>query len=438
MALGKKKIAIIAGVSAAVLVTALGVGLGVGLSSDSSRTPSALDDVLFNDPIKNEVRNGKDLLINGLTFNNKRFNVVEDNNKLFVVIPKNSHLELTQPEFNYDLNDETFSMGGVNFAETIDLPPASAFVGEHGYETTLEFNGEVAAYKRILSYGENYFYTFVFGNIGHVKITNDGYVWGGFKYNEDTNQIEKHEALTNGPLKFGTLSPEGYVLIDLAVVHQYQQASTDYNDATGTAKAEAAERMRNADSMNSKENRDSAEITWKILNSGNQAYLFLKYITESVTGLPLILETTGTEDKVFLNPPLLHHTIHDDNTPALNENGKFNAADLDCGDNNIHGFWLPTLYHDDNTKACIEPETDENGLAIVNQEVKTPLGDLNYRLYNFQGGHIKNPLLGDISATPDGYVTLPDITDRVQVQEKTNYVVVPSDLKFELNKASSS
>ncbi len=76
--------------------------------------------------------------------------------------------------------------------------------------------------------------------------------------------------------------------------------------------------------------------------------------------------------------------------------------------------------------------------------MEIPLGNTNYQLFDFQGGHIKNSLLNKISttseltATPDGYVTLPGITDRVRVQEKTNYVVVPSDIKIELDKVMSS
>ena len=442
MALGKKKIAIIAGVSVAVLVTALGVGLGVGLSG-SSRTPSALDDVLFNDPIKNQVRNGKDLLINGLTFNNKRFNVVEDDNKLFVVIPKNSHLELTQPEFTFNVGGgsrNNWQMGGPDFPETVKTVPSNG-------ETEIR-NQTILDNLDIISYGEDYFYTIVFASIGHVKIPNDGFIWGGFHYNSETDKLEKHEALTNGPLKFGIVDQNEGALIDLAVVHEYQQAFKNYDEATTDAdKNTAAERMRNADSRNGKENRDRVELTWKILNRLGEAILYSRYASESIATLPINPSTSGTED-YFPSDPTIDSDFNrgDSNKPYVDGNGKFSVSELQCDENNdIHGYWPTQLYHDDKTRVCLEPNNvDENGLATVNQEVSVPLGELNYKLFNFQGGHIKNPLLNKISttseltATPDGYVTLSGITDRVRVQEKTNYVVVPSDIKIELDKAPSS
>ena len=435
-----KKVAIIAGVSAAVLVTALGVGLGVGLSSDSSRTPSVLDPVLFNDPIKNEVRNGKDLLINGLTFNNKRYSVVEENGKLFAVIKKNSRLELTQPKYNYGsrfnnyATEDAVDIGGENYPPTFREVPADAEV--IGYAPKIAFD-----YFDIISFGEDYFYTIIFAGIGHVKILNDGYIWGGFHYNADTSQIEKHEALTNGPLKFGTIDAGGSALIDLAVVNEYQTALAEYKDntASAAAKATAAERIKKADSEEGKNNRDQAELTWKIMNLSNSAEVGWRYVSENVLKMPLNPDTVNSEDVVSKYPTLFTEEIAYLNAGAsVDENGKFDITNLHCGGGDIQGF-STSLTTDDKKQVCIEPtDVDENGLATINQEVNVPLGNLNFSLFNFQGGHIKNPLLGDISATTDGYVTLPDVTDRVRVQEKTNYVVVPSDIKIELDKAPSS
>ena len=427
--LGKKKIIIIAGVSAAVLVTALGVGLGVGLSSSTTVDEGEM----YLDPISGETRSERDLLNNDITIDGKTFDVIKEGDKLFAIIPRNTNLELIQPTYHFHLaiNDD-LTAGDPSVDETIkNVPeddPDKAII-----QQALNNLG-------IISFGEDYFYTIIFAGVGHVKILNDGFIWGGFHYNQDTDQIEKHEALTNGPLKFGTVYPNGYALIDFAVVNEYQQALKNYDEAANEVdKNTAAERMRNADSRNSKENRDNVEFTWKILNMIGRARLYSNNISESIATLSINPETTGTEDYFTIDASISNYKF-DGNEPNVDENGKFNVSELECGENNdIHGYWPVLLYHDDNTKVCLEPNNaDENGLAVVNQEVSVKLGDLNYQLFNFQGGHIKNPLLSGISATPDGYVTLPDITDPVRVQEKTNYVVVPSDLKFELNKAPSS
>ena len=435
MVLGKKKIIIIAGVSTAVLVTALGVGLGVGLSSSTTVDEGEM----YLDPISGETRSERDLLNNDITVDGKTFDVIKEGDKLFAVVAKDTNLELTQPQFNYEVDGEGADpdgMGGSDFHETYRTVPAT---------TSNVVNQTVFNNIGALYYGENYFFSMVYGSIGHVKILNDGYIWGGFFYNTESEQIEKHEALTNGPLKFGTVYPDGHALIDLAVVHEYQQAWKSYKEATTDAdKNAAAERMRNADSDEGKDTRENQELTWKILNTNNQATVFSRYTSESIATIPVNPQTSGTEDVVSSNPDLITRAVSDLNAPNIDANGKFNISTLECGENSIHGYRAYVLYHDDNTKVCIEPVADANGLAVVNQEVSVKLGDLNYRLFNFQGGHIKNPLLNKISttseltATPDGYVTLPGITDRVRIQEKTNYVVVPSDIKIELDKAMSS
>ena len=436
MALGKKKIILSAGVSVTVLVTALAVGLGFGLTS--SKTVD--EGEIFIDAISGNKRSERDLLNNGITADGKTYHVVKENNKLFVVIAKNEKLELTQPQFNLNIIGEESdpeTMGGADFKETLRTLPntPSDLVNEN------IFNNLGGA----IYYGEDYFYSMIYGNIGHVKIINDGYIWGGFKYNRESAQIEKHEALTNGPLKFGTVYSDGHALIDLAVVYEYQEGVKAYIDAiTDTQRHNAAVRIRNADSINSKTARDAEILTWKILNQNNQAKVFTRYSSDSLVTMTVNPDVTGIADVVSNQQYLIDAAVADINKPDIDENGKFNITTLACGENNLHGYRAGILYHDDNTKACLIPNADENNLALVNQEVSIELGKLNYKLFNFQGGHIKNPLLNKISttseltATPDGYVTLPGITDRVRVQEKTNYVVVPSDIKIELDKAPSS
>ena len=196
--------------------------------------------------------------------------------------------------------------------------------------------------------------------------------------------------------------------------------------------------MRNADSMSTKTTRENEVLTWKIYHYDGKARVSSSYNTESVLKISVNPTIAGTSDLAEIDPGFSAYTQTDENNKPTVENGKFNINNLDCGPNNVKGYEIINLYDDDNNEVCLEPIADGNGLATVNQEVNVKLGDLNYRLFNFQGGHINNPFLSDVSATPDGYVTLPGITDPVRVEEKSNTVIIPSDIKIELDKAPSS
>ena len=186
-----KKVAIIAGVSAAVLVTALGVGLGIGLSGSTT----------------------VDITIDG-----KTYDVIKEGGKLFAVIAKDERLEVTRPKFRNVHVDNGHSVIG----EDADIGP---YIGHFPpVKSDDNFNKPDWETLKAVYLGSNYFYTIVFANIGQVKITNDGYIWGGFQFNENSNDMELNPVLTNGPLKFGEISANGIGLIDLAVVNEYQEA----------------------------------------------------------------------------------------------------------------------------------------------------------------------------------------------------------------------
>ena len=427
LGLKNKKVMIITA-AVGVSVIALGVGLGVGLSSSSPVD----EEGIFMDPISNTIRSEFDLLTNGITIDGITYSVVKENNKLFTVIKKNTVLELTKPEFTFSLRygygeDFIFTVGGENFPSTIKAIPNTRVPGIT--QTAFNALGAIAS-------GENYFYTITWGGIGHVKITNDGYIWGGFYYNTASEKIEKHEALTNGPLKFGTVYPSGRALIDLAVVNEYQQALKEYDSATTEdTKAVAAERMRKADSEEEKNNRDNATLTWKIMNFIGKSTIAWYLYPKSILETPMRPDTTGFEDVTTKYLTLFTNTAYEyyRDDQILVNNNKFDITNSKCGSNDIKGLRIP-LINDNQEPICIQPVADENGLADINQEVDVKLGDLNYRLFNFQGGHIKHSLLSNISATPDGYVTLPGIPDPVRVTKQTKTVVLPSDAKIELTR----
>ena len=405
-ALGKKKIIIIAGVSAAVLVTALGVGLGVGLSSDSSRTPSALDDVSFGDPILKQIRKGKDLLINGINYNDQRYSVVEEDGKLYTVIPKGTKLETKPTVFFDEINDRW------NYSIT--------YVGGSGNDVHFT--------------GKNHFYTFTYANIGQVWIPNDGYIWGGYKYDGDAEKMVLQEALKDtGPLKFGTISESGLALIDLAVVYEYQLALAEYNEADSDgSRTSAAERIRNADSDVGKEARDNRELTWKIYNSVHKAKIAIKKNARNIADISFNPESNGISN-VNVNISVTDSTGFGVSL-SVDNNGLFNVTNLKCGtDPNVHGFKLKYFVNDNGEDICIIPAVNENGKARINQEVNVPLGSINLPLLHFSGSVIDHPLLSGISVSPNGFVNLPGM-DPLRMPEASSSFILPNDVKIEIAK----
>ncbi len=401
---GKKKIIIIAGVNAAILVTTVAVGLGVGLSLDSSA--SALDDVQFGDPINKKLRKGKDLLTNGIRYNDETYSVVEENGKLYSVIPKGTKLD-TKPPVMDGIN------GNVLWNRTFtrfDHPFISPY---------------------IIASGKDYFFTFNYAGINYVRILNDGNIWGGYKYNENSDKMVLETPLSDtGPLKFGTISENGLALIDLAVVYEYQLALVEYNEAdSDNNRARAAARMRNADSEEGKEVRDSRKLTFKIYNYDNKANISFKQNARNIDEIPFNPVTTGTNKLDQIQIPVDKGA---DSTPVVT-NGLFEITDLKCGNNSLyHGFKLNLFVQDNGDDICIVPTINEDGKAEVNQIVEVPIGLMNYKINNFLKGSIDHPLLNTL-ISPNGIVSLPGM-DPIKIPEGSHFVILPKDIKVELSR----
>ena len=433
-----KRTIIIIAICCSVLVLGIGLGIGFGLGFSKGSSSVKNDSQKYFDPFLNIVRSRDDLLSNGME--NGRVSVHEENGKLFADISQGRTFNLAPPEY-------TFTTGnGITFAAGGSSPRPSI---KKGASAIPEFF--VDAFKDIeeIYLGTNYFYTVVYGNIGYVKLLNDGMIWGGYKYDTNSKEVVLHEALKDhGPLKFGEILENGSALIDLAIVNEYQKALIEYTnaderikeatqpeDADYDALDAAKARLKNVDNSENKQAREDATLTWKIFNNNGQAAVWSKKIAGSISELPYNPATTGT-DPITRNWDNFLTDVK--NYPQVDNAGKFDTTNLKCGmHDSIKGFVLAKLYDDNGKQACLLPEQlqNENNKALINQKVKVSLGDLNYKLKSFQGGIVEYPLLRNFRARPNGKVILPGMMP-IEVIPKTHTFVLPKDLKVELHKAS--
>ena len=145
LVLKNKKVAIIAGVSAAVLVTALGVGLGVGLSGNDSQTSKSYYSTVTGIGISNEdIKTGK------LELNENEYSIRQMNGNAFLEIP---------------------SFSG-SIAPIIKVANMFNVEGKPYKENTTKGEGKGNFYDL------NYILPSL--SIGVVRIPNDGKIYGGF------------------------------------------------------------------------------------------------------------------------------------------------------------------------------------------------------------------------------------------------------------------
>ena len=433
----EKRTIIITAVCSSVIILGIGLGIGFGLGFSKASSSVKNDSQKFFDPFLNSTRTKDDLLSNGME--DGRVSVHEEDGKLFADIIKGRTFNVAPPEYTFITgNGITFTAGGSSPRSSIKADDSAIpeFFA-NGFEDIKE-----------IYLGTDYFYTIVYGKIGHVKILNDGMIWGGYKYDINSNEVILHEALKDsGPLKFGEILENGSALIDLAIVNEYQAALTEFTNADERIKGQtqaqeadyaardaAKERLKNADNEQDKQTRDRVTLTWKIFNNNGQAALWSKKIASSISEIAYDPTTTDT-DPITPNPNLNSFLADEDNHPQIDNAGKFDTTNLECGiDGTINGFVIPKLYDDHGKQACILPTENENK-ALVNQRVSVKLGDLNYKLNNFQGGIIEYPLLRNFRATPNGKINLPGLNS-IAVTPQSHTFVLPENLKIELYKAS--
>ena len=333
-------------------------------------------------------------------------------------------------------------MGGVNYPQTIITP---------GDDTVTP-----AIKPKVEFFGEDYFYTFPFAGIGHVKIQNDGYIWGGYEYNFDTNKMELHEALRErGPLEFGKIFEndinDHYVddnvvfLIDLWVVAEYQAALEGYNKAETAAEKEySAGRIRDSDNPSTqgkiRRRRDNEFQGWMYWYK-NRVWLL---INDKAKRVKDILVYTAVDDQAKPVESLPDGYIDEFNHPYVTDDAaKFAYNTLKC--NSGHNFRFPDLVHarQDPTfgkileSACFDVASSTDLPITANAPTRFfQTEEFYYPIYNIKGGFIKHPLLDHINATPDGKIKFPGHVEVISISKQKHDFVLPFDLKIELTRDS--
>ena len=281
---------------------------------------------------------------------------------------------------------------------------------------------------------------FPYAGIGHVRIFNDGYIWGGYQYNAQSEQIEIHQELEDrGPLKFGTISENGLALIDLAIVYEYQLALDAYNQAASASeRTNAAERIRNADSDEGKDERDNRELTWKAYKISIGIINFSTALKPTKISEIPINPTTSSIDDVST---ITQEHLSDGNTPKSTGNllRYYETAYLQClitrTNTNVNGFRIHSLVDDNGDEVCLEPRKESGTKAKINSEISIPVGSLNYKLSGFKNSFIDHPLLNHLQVMKDKKIHLPGISP-IAIPEKSTSFVLPADVKLELTKDS--
>ena len=409
-----------------IAVLTISFGLGFGLSNQNTEKTKKTKINKYYDPVNQIARTETDLLTSGIDFNNKNYNVIKENNKLLVIVPSETTLLLSPPE----LQDNNFArnkkMGGLN-------PPA--------FEVTYDETTEPRVIKTIEFYGQDYFYTFPYAGIGHVKIVNDGYIWGGYQYNTESNEIELHETLQeNGPLQFGTISNDGLVLIDLAIVNYYLFKLEDYNKAIANndenQKNMFANQIITVDKPETESARNNVGVAWPIFNYENKARVGTSINPETPTRVRIYPHRLLQQGR---NPvPIFPDGLYDEtNKPSVDENGKYSISELSCGID-IKGFKVRELVDDDGHEICIIPNNvDNENKALVNEAVSISLGNFNYSLSEYVPGLIQNPFFNDVVVSPDGKILISNENKEIKVPKQQYSLKLPSDVKIPLREITN-
>ena len=414
----KNKKFIVIAAAAGIVVLVLSVGLGVGLGTSGDTTPTG---DYYSDPILEKLRDKEDLLANGINWNGEKIKVSEENNKLYATIPQGTRLELSPPEF-YDTKFEiTKHMGGDNYPQTIITP------GDDSVTPVTK--------SKVEFFGEDYFYTFPFAGIGHVKIQNDAYIWGGYVYNFETEKMELHETLSErGPLKFGKVLEDGKARIDLGIVAEYQSALDAYNSAVNdNGKEQNATRIQNADDPAKRYERGrNNEISGYVYWYSGRAWMITN---DKATKVADILIHNEVFDSLTEIAALPEGYVDEYNHPYTNssQSNAFPKASLKCNTGN--NFRIVELVSEDFLDVCNGPSSYTDFLTANGFANGFFPNDFYYPLYNIKGGFIKHPLLDHFNATPDGKVVFPN-HEPIQIAEKSHSFTLPFDLKLELTKNS--
>ena len=197
LVLKSKKVAIIAGVSAAVLVTALGVGLGVGLSTSTTDSSESSEHYISFSGIgvtPAEINNGKK------TVDGTEYQIKKEGDSYFLKAP----------------------------TSTFNLSSRIIKAGE--YQALPYTIGKIYTEMTVMGEGKDNFYDINFItpslNVGVVRIPNDGKIYGGYVENDEGNGYKMDDKLAqyfpNG-FQIGDFNPDGYGGVNMLMLEKLIQ-----------------------------------------------------------------------------------------------------------------------------------------------------------------------------------------------------------------------
>ena len=390
MVLEKKKIAIIAGVSTAVLVTALGVGLGVGLNTSSTSSsnngeenPSYVDTNHYatNNGIgvtTEEITNGKTLV------NGEEYAIVKKNEDFYLEIPSFSgRIQpdiITRSIFNVD--QKTFSSS--DFANKGE--------GKDNF------------------YNINYIIPSL--SIGVVRIPNDGKIYGGFIESTDANIDYEINS------KLEKVFPNGYELGDF----EFSEAYSTYIGGINMLKLQKLQTLlATSSALNTMEDVENAlqnvptttEFGFFRYTEGNQEFIGL--VTNSEPTKP---SEIGYSPAVFDAPieyPEVKYWSPSIPKPTLSDHSQ---RDYDF---QIVGY---TTKQFSNLHVTLEKSDQED----LSQETKSiDLNDL-YLPISYEPGSFTHPVLGSLKPSVQGVISFDDTV--ITENDETPDISLEADSTF--------
>ena len=376
---------IIAGSVVGLSVLTLGLGLGLGLDSKTSDpvTETPTTKIVKKYLISGDAYPEDQLLKDGYTDDEGRtYSFRKKDDGLYAVLPTRTVLETTP----VTLRDTNFGantvVGGANAQPW------------RGFENMFEIK---------------------YAGIGGIKITNDGYIWGGFRIIDYANANALLGQGLKDPVRFAKIKANGDALINLAKVRELQEKR----------KTTGGREFWDEDYVLDKESEKVLHWTVFSYKEGNNTRMgvatnqkanliseisYDDFFKERGGAWPVTYDLRELWGKNYPNKPEVSDAAQH---PAV----EFRIADLvDKDGNPYHVVW------------------GENEAPGVDKQI--PTKDLFYKV-NVTGGKITVPLRGDeIQVTPEGKFQLEGRT--FQIKEKYSSYILENELEIKLVESPST
>ena len=371
---------IIAGSVVGLSVLVLGLGLGLGLNSKTTTAPATK--IVKKYLISGEAYLEDELLNEGYTDNEGRtYSFRKKDDGLYAVLPTRTVLEASP-----------VTLRDTNFGTNTVVGGANAHKWQ-GFDDMFEIK---------------------YAGIGAMKITNDGYIWGGFRIIDYSAAYALLGRGLKDPLRLAKIKANGDALINLAKVQELQ----DKRKTTG------GREFWDDDYVLDKESEKV--LHWTVFSykvgadtrmgvaTNHKAKLVSEisyddFFKERGGAWPVTYDLRELWGKNYPNKPEVSDAAKH---PAV----EFRVGDLvDKDGNPYHVVW------------------EENEAPGADKAI--PTKDLFYKV-NITGGKITVPLRGDeIQITPEGKFQLEGQT--FQIKEKRNSYSLENELEIKLVEAPS-